>query len=77
MEALDGVSPEVAKIFAAKERRRHDLARLAFPEKVRAVIKLQEMAATILRARGKSVTPWSASASEKNPSASKASPTKN
>jgi hypothetical protein len=59
MEALDGVSAEVAKIFAAKEQRRRTLARLPFPEKVHAVIQLQEMAATILRSRGKSVRPWS------------------
>jgi hypothetical protein len=58
MEALDGLSGEVAKIFAAKEQRRRTLARLPFPEKVRAVIQLQEMAAVILRARGKSVKPW-------------------
>ncbi len=71
MEALDGVSPEVAKIFAAKENRRQALARLPFPEKVRVVIQLQEMAAAILRARGKSVRPWKMA-----PSSSKASPTK-
>jgi hypothetical protein len=58
MEALDGVSAEAARIFAAKERRRGDLARLPFPEKVRAVVQLQNMAATILRARGKIVRPW-------------------
>ena len=61
MEALDGVSPEIARIFAAKEQRRQALARLPFPEKVRAVIQLQEMAATILRARGKMVRPWNVS----------------
>lgn len=59
MESLDdGMSAEVARIFAAKERRRRDLALLPFPEKVQAVIKLQNMAATILRARGKIVKPW-------------------
>ena len=58
MEAVDGVSAEIAKIFRAKEQRRQMLARLPFPEKVRAVIQLQEMAAVILRARGKSVKPW-------------------
>ena len=58
MEALDGINEEVARIFAAKGRRRHDLARLSFPQKVRAVIQLQNMAATILRARGKIVHPW-------------------
>jgi hypothetical protein len=86
MEALDGVSAEIARIFAAKEQRRKALARLPFPEKVRAVIELQKMAATILRARGKMVRPWDVSAihstslrtgsNEKNPSDSKASPTK-
>jgi hypothetical protein len=58
MEALDGVRAEVARIFTAKEKRRRDLARLSFPEKVRAVIQLQEMAATILRSRGVLVKPW-------------------
>ena len=37
------------------------LARLPFPEKVQAVIRLQEMAAPILRARGKMVQAWSES----------------
>jgi hypothetical protein len=58
MEAVDGVSAEVATIFAAKEKRRHELARLPFPEKVRAVIQLQELATVILRSRGKVVKPW-------------------
>jgi len=74
---MDGVNAEVARIFAAKEERRKALARLPFPEKVRAVIELQRMAATILRARGKIVRPWNVSAtSEKNPSTSKALPTR-
>jgi len=86
MEALDGIDAEVARIFAAKEQRRHDLARLPFPEKVQAVIELQKMAATILRARGKMVRPWNVSAShsislstgstEKRASASRVTPTK-
>jgi hypothetical protein len=58
MEALDGARGEVAKIFAAKEQRRQTLARLPFPEKVRAVVQLQKMAAVILHSRGKSVKPW-------------------
>jgi hypothetical protein len=61
METVDGLSAEVARIFAAKEQRRQELARLSYPEKVAAVMKLQEIAATILRARGKLVKPWSAS----------------
>lgn len=61
MEALDGVSAEVGRIFAAKQERRQDLARLSFPEKVRIVIELQQIAATILRARGQIAKPWSVS----------------
>ena len=67
MEALDGVSPEIARIFAAKEQRRQALARLPFPEKVRAVIQLQEMVATILRVRAKMVRPWNVSATRSTP----------
>jgi hypothetical protein len=58
---VDGVAPELAKIFARKQQRRHQLASLPFPEKVQAVIQLQNMTAAILRSRGKSVQPWSAS----------------
>jgi hypothetical protein len=58
MEAMDGVNREIARVFAAKEDRRRRLARLPFPEKVRALLKLQEMAVTILSTRGKSVKPW-------------------
>jgi hypothetical protein len=71
MESLDGMTDELTRVFAAKEQRRKALARLPFPEKVRAVIRLQEMAAPILRARGKDVRPWRVSvADEKAPSAS-------
>jgi hypothetical protein len=58
METVDGLKPELAKIFAGKQERRHKLASLPFPEKVQAVVQLQEMTATILRGRGKSVQPW-------------------
>ena len=60
MGSLDGVNAEVARIFRAKQERRQDLARLPYPEKVQAVIELQKLVATILRARGKIVKPWSA-----------------
>lgn len=46
------------QLFKAKEERRRSLAALPFPEKVAAVIKLQEMAAPILQARGRAVRPW-------------------
>jgi hypothetical protein len=58
METVDGITPELAKIFAGKEQRRRTLAGLAYPEKVQVVMQLQEMAAAILRARGKSAQPW-------------------
>jgi hypothetical protein len=58
MENVDGMTSELAKIFAAKQQRRQRLARLPFPEKVHAVVQLQEMAAAILRSRGKRVRPW-------------------
>lgn len=58
MERLDELRPELAKIFAAREQRRQMLARLSYPEKVKAVMQLQEMTAVILRSRGKSVRPW-------------------
>jgi hypothetical protein len=58
VEAVETLKPEVAKLFAAKEARRRKLARLPFPEKVRVVVQLQEMAAPVLRARGRTVHLW-------------------
>lgn len=55
MEAFD---PEIARLFAAKEARRHKLAALPFPEKVRVVVRLQHMVAPLLRARGRAVKVW-------------------
>jgi hypothetical protein len=58
MEAMDALKPEIERLFAAKEARRHRLVALPFPEKVRAVVRLQEMAAPVLRARGRRVRVW-------------------
>jgi len=55
---MESLTPELERLFAAKEARRHRLAALAFPEKIKAIIKLQEMVAPILRARGKIVRVW-------------------
>lgn len=55
---MDHLNPEVTALLAAKARRRQRLAALPFAQKVAAVVKLQEMAAPILRARGKIVAPW-------------------
>lgn len=56
---MDQLKPEIEKLFRAKEKRRSRLADLPFPDKVRAIVRLQQMAAPILRARGKHVTVWS------------------
>jgi len=56
---MDELSPEIARLIEAKERRRHKLAALPFPEKVRIVVQMQRMVAPILRARGKNVRVWS------------------
>jgi hypothetical protein len=58
METMDSLKPEIERLFAAKEARRHRLAALPFPEKVRAVVRLQEIAAPVLRARGRKVHVW-------------------
>jgi hypothetical protein len=55
---MDKLDPEIARLITAKERRRHTLAALPFVEKVRLVVKLQQMAAPILRGRGRSVVVW-------------------
>ena len=56
---MDELNREVAKLFAAKDARRRRLAALPFPEKIRMLVRLQRMAAPILRARGRDVRPWS------------------
>jgi hypothetical protein len=49
---------ELNQLLAGKQRRRQELARLPIEEKLRAVVRLQEMAAPILRERGKLVRCW-------------------
>jgi hypothetical protein len=55
---MDKLDSEMARVITAKERRRQKLAALPFAEKVRLVVKLQQMAAPVLRARGRSVAVW-------------------
>jgi len=55
---MDRLNPEIEKLLRAKEQRRTLLAALPFHEKVRAVVQMQQMAAPILRARGKQVRVW-------------------
>jgi hypothetical protein len=56
---MDQLKPEIEKLFRAKEERRNRLAEMPIHEKVRAIVQLQQMAAPILRARGKHVIVWS------------------
>jgi hypothetical protein len=65
MERMDHLRPEIARLFAAKQRRRARMAALPFPEKVQAVVRMQRMAAPVLRARGKKVRIWKLESSEK------------
>jgi len=56
---MDAVNPLIDRPIAAKQHRRRKLAALPFVEKVRLVVKLQQMAAPVLRTRGLSVMVWS------------------
>ena len=58
METVDALRPEIVRLLAAKEQRRRQLAALPFPHQVRLVVQLQQMAAPILRARGRSIRVW-------------------
>ena len=49
---------DLNQLLAGKERRRHELARMPIEEKRRAVVRLQTMAAPILKQRGKIVRCW-------------------
>ena len=55
---MDTLRPEVVRLLTAKEDRRRMLAGLPFPDKVRAVVRLQRMVAPVLRARGREVRVW-------------------
>jgi|OpeIllAssembly_1097287.scaffolds.fasta_scaffold323222_3 hypothetical protein len=58
MATLDPLRLWIARLIAAKERRRRQLAALPFPAKVRLVVRLQQIVAPILRARGRHVRVW-------------------
>lgn len=55
---MDRLTPEIEKLVRAKEQRRARLAVLPYPEKVRAVVQMQRMAAPLLRQRGKRIRVW-------------------
>lgn len=49
---------DLTRMLEGKELRRQELARRPIEEKLRAVVRLQQMAAPILRQRGKTVRCW-------------------
>jgi len=55
---MDQINEAISRILTAKEARRRRLAAEPFPAKVRALVRLQELAAPILRQRGRQVRPW-------------------
>ena len=57
METMDTLKPEIARLFAAKEARRHKLAALPFPEKVQPWCASRRWPLRVARA-GKKVRVW-------------------
>jgi len=55
---MDQINEAISRILTAKEARRRRLAAEPFPAKVRALVRLQELAAPILRQRGRLVRQW-------------------
>jgi hypothetical protein len=58
MGGMETLNEEMKRIVAAKEARRLRLAAESYPAKIRKVVRLQSMAAPILRARGRRVRVW-------------------
>ena len=58
MERMDNLRPEIERLIAAKEQRRQKLPALPFADKVRVVVRMQQMVAPVLRARGRVVRVW-------------------
>jgi hypothetical protein len=56
---METLNEEMKRVVAAKEARRLRLAAESYPAKIRKVVRLQSMAAPILRARGRRVRVWS------------------
>ena len=58
MATPEQINPEVEKLFLAKNKRRHRLAAMSYPEKVRALVQLQRMVYPILKNRNKRACVW-------------------
>ena len=58
MDLMKIEPPAITHLFEAKEARRKRLAGMSFPDKVKALVRLQEMAAPVLRQRGRNIQVW-------------------
>jgi hypothetical protein len=58
MDLMKTEPQAITHLFEAKEARRRQLAGMSFPDKVKALVRLQEMAAPVLRQRGRNVQVW-------------------
>lgn len=58
MDFMNNEPEAITHLFEAKEARRRHLAGMSFPDKVKALVRLQEMAAPVLRQRGRNVKVW-------------------
>ena len=58
MEGMDKLTGSVQLLFKAKAERRHMLAGLPFPEKVRIVVKMQKMSYPLARKRTARACIW-------------------
>jgi hypothetical protein len=58
VDTVDELSPEMSRIVAAKEKRRMELARLPYEEKIRIIVEMQKWVAPLYRARGIKVHVW-------------------
>ena len=58
MSPTSPLPAEIVRLLAASDQRRHQLAALPFPEKVRLVVQMQHMVAPILRLRGRAIRIW-------------------
>lgn len=58
MDLMNAGPEAIAHLLEAKRARRRQLAGMSFPDKVKALVRLQEMAAPVLRQRGRNVQAW-------------------
>ena len=67
MDLMKTEPQAMTHLFEAKEARRRRLAGMSFPEKVKVLVRLQEMAAPVLRQRGRNVQVWRISGLHESP----------